>query len=149
MVPMRAAPLLFATVSSATSSTTDNGQSISLRPYARRILLISVTISRKMCYKVHRKLTLTKLTHKLNLIDMYANASEDELTRRRRDGDDGGDRDEARANDDQAGIEQARTTRVRLGPHRTARSDNPKLKQRGRNDATSNGKRCWKRIPTP
>ncbi len=36
-------------------------------------------------------------------------ASEDELTRRRRDGDDGGDRDDARTNDDQAGIEQART----------------------------------------
>ena len=62
---------------------------------------------------------------------------------------DGGDRGEARANDDQAGIEQARTARVRLGPHRTARSDNPKLKQRGRNDATSNGKRCWKRISKP
>ena len=78
-----------------------------------------------------------------------ANASEDELTRRRRDGDDGGDRDDARTNDDQAGIEQARTARVRLGPPRTARSDNPKLKQRGHNDATSNGEYCWKRISTP
>ena len=78
-----------------------------------------------------------------------ANASEDELTRRRRDGDDGGDRDDARTNDDQAGIEQARTALVRLGPPRTARSDNPKLKQRGHNDATSNGEYCWKRISTP
>ena len=67
----------------------------------------------------------------------------------RRDGDDGGDRDDARTNDDQAGIEQARTALVRLGPPRTARSDNPKLKQRGHNDATSNGEYCWKRISTP
>ena len=59
------------------------------------------------------------------------NASEDELTRRRRDGDDGGDRDEARTNNDQAGIEQARTARVRLGP------------------PTSNGEYCCKRISKP
>ena len=78
-----------------------------------------------------------------------ANASEDELTRRRRDGDDGGDRDEARTDDGQAGIEQARTARMRLGLPRTARSDSLKLKQRGHNDATSNSKHCWKRIPTP
>ena len=78
-----------------------------------------------------------------------ANASEDELTRRRRDGDDGGDRDEARANDDQAGIEQARTARVRLGLPRTARSDSLKLKQRGNNDASSDGENSQKQISTP
>ena len=66
----------------------------------------------------------------------------DEVTRRRdetaRRRDDDGDRNDAQANDDQNGIEQAT-----VGPHGI-----PRLKQRG-NDTNSDGEYGCKRISQP
>ena len=81
-----------------------------------------------------------------------AEASGDDQARRRRDGSGDGDRDDAQANDDHTGIEQARgaqaVPRERLGP-RTMGNDNPKLKQRGHDAIRDGEERYWKRISTP
>ena len=76
-------------------------------------------------------------------------ASGEELTWRRRDGGGDDDRDDARTNDGLTGIEHARTAQGRLGLPRTARSDSLKLKQRGNNDASSDGEYSQKQISTP